>query len=106
VALTLERITDAAPDILFVGLGTPKQEYWIHENHQRLGIPISIGIGASIDFVSGMVRRAPAWMQKTGGEWLFRLFVEPRRLWKRYLVGNPRFMYQVLRQRLGLLKYD
>lgn len=106
MALIGERITKAAPDMLFVGLGTPKQEYWIHENYRRLGVPMSIGIGASIDFVSGMVRRAPVWMQKSGGEWLFRLFVEPRRLWKRYLIGNPQFMYQVLRQRLGLLKCD
>jgi N-acetylglucosaminyldiphosphoundecaprenol N-acetyl-beta-D-mannosaminyltransferase len=99
-----QEIRAAAPDLLFVGLGSPKQEFWIYANHQKNAVPISIGIGASFEFVSGMVKRAPAWMQKAGLEWLFRLTTEPQRLWMRYLIGNPRFAWCVLRQKMGLLK--
>jgi N-acetylglucosaminyldiphosphoundecaprenol N-acetyl-beta-D-mannosaminyltransferase len=99
----LERIQDAirtaAPDILFVGLGAPKQEKWIARNYETLKVPISLGIGVSFELVSGMVQRAPKLMQKTGFEWLFRLIVEPRRLWKRYIVGNTLFVWMVLRQK-------
>jgi N-acetylglucosaminyldiphosphoundecaprenol N-acetyl-beta-D-mannosaminyltransferase len=91
-------IQDAAPDILFVGLGAPKQEKWIAEHYEALGVPVSIGIGVSFEFVAGMVQRAPRWMQKTGLEWLFRLISEPGRLWKRYLVGNIYFAYLVMKQ--------
>lgn len=97
------KIKTAAPQVLFVGLGSPKQEYWIYAHYQENQVPISIGIGASFEFVSGMVKRAPRWMQKSGLEWLYRLVVEPGRLWKRYLVGNSFFLYCVLKQRLGLL---
>lgn len=92
-------IQTAAPDILFVGLGAPKQEYWISNNYQQLGVPISIGIGVSFELVSGMVKRAPKWMQKFGLEWLFRLIVEPKRLWQRYVIGNTIFIWLVLKQR-------
>lgn len=91
-------IQDAAPDILFVGLGAPKQEKWIAQHYEELGVPVSIGIGVSFEFVAGMVKRAPRWMQKTGLEWFFRLISEPGRLWKRYLVGNVYFAYLVLKQ--------
>jgi N-acetylglucosaminyldiphosphoundecaprenol N-acetyl-beta-D-mannosaminyltransferase len=91
-------IQDAAPDILFVGLGAPKQEKWIAEHYEALGVPVSIGIGVSFEFVAGMVQRAPRWMQKAGLEWLFRLISEPGRLWKRYLVGNIYFAYLVMKQ--------
>jgi len=93
----------AAPHILFVGLGAPKQEYWIYANYKEVGVPISIGIGVSFELVSGMVTRAPVWMQKIGLEWFFRLMMEPRRLWQRYLIGNALFVWLVLKQRLGLL---
>ncbi len=96
-----QTIKKAAPDILFVGLGSPKQEKWIDAYHKKLDIPISIGIGASFEFVSGTVNRAPKWMQKTGLEWLFRLATEPRRLWKRYLIGNLIFVWLVLKQKLS-----
>lgn len=96
-------ITAAAPDILFVGLGAPKQEYWIYENYLKVGVPISLGIGVSFELVAGVVERAPKLMQKTGLEWLFRLFAEPRRLWKRYLLGNAAFVLLVLKQKLALL---
>jgi exopolysaccharide biosynthesis WecB/TagA/CpsF family protein len=94
-------IQAAAPDILFVGLGAPKQEYWIYNNYLDLGVPVSVGIGVSFELVANMVQRAPVWMQKWGLEWLFRVFVEPKRLWKRYIVGNPQFMWLVVKQRFG-----
>jgi N-acetylglucosaminyldiphosphoundecaprenol N-acetyl-beta-D-mannosaminyltransferase len=97
-ARILERINAARPDLLFVGLGAPKQEYWMHANRARLNVPVSLGIGVSFEFVGGVVRRAPVWMQKTGLEWLFRLVAEPQRLWKRYLVGNSEFFVLVVRQ--------
>jgi N-acetylglucosaminyldiphosphoundecaprenol N-acetyl-beta-D-mannosaminyltransferase len=92
-------IQAAAPNILFVALGSPKQELWIYNNYQSLGVPISLGIGASFELVSGVVPRAPKLMQKIGMEWLFRLLMEPRRLWKRYIVCNTVFIWLVLRQR-------
>ncbi len=97
-------IVDTAPDILFVGLGSPKQEKWIYDRYQYLKVPVSIGIGVSFEFVSGMVKRAPVWMQQSGLEWLFRMLVEPKRLWRRYVLGNPAFIYRVLRQKLGEVK--
>ncbi|PPS44233.1 WecB/TagA/CpsF family glycosyltransferase [Chroococcidiopsis sp. TS-821] len=95
------KIRAAAPHLLFVGLGAPKQEYWMYHNYQKIGVPISIGIGGSFELVSGLVPRAPIWMQKTGLEWFFRLLAEPRRLWKRYILGNPHFVWLVFRQWLS-----
>lgn len=100
------KIKAVSPDILFVGLGAPKQEKWIASNYLDLGVPISIGIGVSFELVADMVRRAPVWMQKTGLEWLFRLLVEPSRLWKRYILGNPTFIWLVLKQRFRALKFN
>jgi N-acetylglucosaminyldiphosphoundecaprenol N-acetyl-beta-D-mannosaminyltransferase len=105
LALINSKIKAAAPDILFVGLGAPKQENWIYANYLDLGVPISVGIGVSFEMVADMVKRAPVLMQKTGLEWFFRLMVEPRRLWQRYIIGNPLFILLVLRQRLGLYKF-
>jgi N-acetylglucosaminyldiphosphoundecaprenol N-acetyl-beta-D-mannosaminyltransferase len=102
LALINAKITATNPDLLFVGLGAPKQEKWIAANYQELAVPISVGIGVSFELVANMVSRAPVWMQKTGLEWLFRLIVEPGRLWKRYVIGNPLFILLVLKQRLGL----
>jgi N-acetylglucosaminyldiphosphoundecaprenol N-acetyl-beta-D-mannosaminyltransferase len=78
------RIRDARPDILLVGMGCPKQEKWIAMNYRALNVPVSIGVGATIDFLAGQVRRAPQWMRSSGTEWLFRLAQEPGRLYKRY----------------------
>lgn len=97
-ARTAAAVTAAAPDILFVGLGAPKQELWMHAHRHELGVPVSLGIGVSFEFVAGMVKRAPVWMQHSGLEWLHRLAMEPRRLWKRYAVTNPRFAALVLRE--------
>lgn len=94
-------ILAARPDILFVALGAPKQEYWIYEHRSKLGVPLSIGIGGSFEMISGMTRRAPRWIQAAGFEWLFRLAMEPRRLWKRYLIGNVQFVGILLRQAFG-----
>ncbi|WP_353931686.1 WecB/TagA/CpsF family glycosyltransferase [Okeanomitos corallinicola TIOX110] len=98
------KIKATAPDILFVGLGAPKQEKWIANHYLSLQIPVSLGIGVSFELVANMVNRAPVWMQKAGLEWLFRLLVEPQRLWKRYVLGNPAFIWLVLKQRLGMSK--
>lgn len=101
LALINTAIKAADPDILFVGLGAPKQEKWIYENYQQLGVPISLGIGVSFELVSGMVTRAPKLMQQLGLEWFFRLVMEPRRLWRRYVGSNTVFVWLVLKQRFG-----
>lgn len=100
----IQTIKDVHPDILFVGLGAPKQEKWIYKHKDEYQVPVSIGIGATFDFESGMVKRSPIWMQKVGFEWLWRLIMEPKRLWKRYLIDDPVFFWLVLKQKLGLLK--
>jgi N-acetylglucosaminyldiphosphoundecaprenol N-acetyl-beta-D-mannosaminyltransferase len=87
----LEAISAARPHLLFVGFGAPKQEYWMHFNARRLGVPFLVAVGGSFDIVAGIVDRAPRWMQTAGLEWLHRLRAEPSRLWKRYIFGNAHF---------------
>jgi N-acetylglucosaminyldiphosphoundecaprenol N-acetyl-beta-D-mannosaminyltransferase len=96
-----EAIRASGARILFVGLGCPKQERWMAAH--RDAVPcVLVGVGAAFDFLAGAKRQAPAWMQRAGLEWLFRLGAEPRRLWRRYLVGNARFAYRfVLRGNAG-----
>jgi N-acetylglucosaminyldiphosphoundecaprenol N-acetyl-beta-D-mannosaminyltransferase len=91
-------IREAHPHFLFVGLGARMQENWMYQHGRKLGVPVSVGVGGSFDVVSGLLPRAPKWMQDCGFEWLFRVAAEPRRLWKRYLIGNSRFIAIVLRQ--------
>src|ERR1700691_3732939 len=91
------RIESAKPDLLFVGLGAPKQEYWI-ERYAYLPAKVMMGIGGSFEFIAGFRKRAPLLVQRIGFEWLWRLCMEPRRLWKRYLVGNSIFLFVVFRQ--------
>lgn len=91
----VEEINKTHPDILWVGMTTPKQEKWIYHNLDKLNVPVAVGIGAVFDFIAGKVKRAPKWMQKYSLEWLFRLSQEPRRLWRRYLIGNPIFLWLV-----------
>lgn len=91
-------ITDARPDFLFVAFGCPKQDFWISE-HADLGVPVSAGIGGSLDFLAGTTKRAPVWAQKRGLEWMFRLRQEPRRLAKRYLVDDVQVLGKVLLSR-------
>jgi N-acetylglucosaminyldiphosphoundecaprenol N-acetyl-beta-D-mannosaminyltransferase len=94
------------PNILVVGFGMPLQERWLMENWDRIEADIYLTGGAVFDYVSGELRRAPRWMTDNGLEWLGRLIIEPTRLWKRYIVGNPLFLYRVLKQRLGLLRLE
>ncbi len=84
------RIASAGADIVWVGMGTPKQDVAAAELARRTGVPV-VGVGAAFDFVAGTVREAPSWIQRSGFEWLYRLAAEPRRLWRRYLVGNSHF---------------
>jgi len=86
-----ERLNASGADILFIGFGNPKQELWFQRNQHRLRVPVSLGIGGTFSFITGQVKRAPEWMQRWGLEWLFRLVVEPRRLWKRYFLGFIKF---------------
>jgi N-acetylglucosaminyldiphosphoundecaprenol N-acetyl-beta-D-mannosaminyltransferase len=97
---TADAITAARPDILFVALGAPKQEYWIYEHGLQLSVPVCIGVGGSFEIVGGIVPRAPRWTQNMGCEWLYRLCREPRRMWRRYLIGNLEFASIILRQRI------
>jgi N-acetylglucosaminyldiphosphoundecaprenol N-acetyl-beta-D-mannosaminyltransferase len=94
-------LTESQPDILLLGLGAPKQEKWAARNSPRLGIPVTVGIGITFEYTAGVVRRAPVWMQRVGLEWLFRLLMEPGRLWRRYLLSDPKFFWLVLKQRFG-----
>jgi N-acetylglucosaminyldiphosphoundecaprenol N-acetyl-beta-D-mannosaminyltransferase len=96
---TLERLLAASPDLVLVAFGAPKQELWIDRFADRIGPAVAIGVGGSLDFVAGVVRRSPAWMSRTGLEWLFRLLQEPRRMWRRYLVEDPVFLVIVARSR-------
>ncbi len=90
-------INSSNTDILWVGLSAPKQEKWIYKNIERLDIKMACGIGAVFDFYSGNVKRAPKWMQDNGLEWLFRVFTEPKRLFRKYLIYNTKFMILVLK---------
>jgi N-acetylglucosaminyldiphosphoundecaprenol N-acetyl-beta-D-mannosaminyltransferase len=100
-----QTINEADPDIIWIGLSTPKQERWMAQHVARLTAPVLIGVGAAFDFHSGLKKQAPRWMQRSGLEWFFRLVTEPRRLWRRYLVNNPLFVLLVLQQALGLKRY-
>jgi len=92
----LAMINAARPDLVWVGLGTPKQDYWMARHLPRLSAPVLIAVGAAFDMHAGLLRQAPRWMQRSGLEWAFRLAQEPRRLAYRYLVLNPRFVLAVL----------
>jgi N-acetylglucosaminyldiphosphoundecaprenol N-acetyl-beta-D-mannosaminyltransferase len=100
----IAEINSLHPDVLLVGFGTPLQEKWIDRNFEQLDVPVVWAVGALVDFVTGKKPRAPRWMLDHGLEWLYRLWTEPGRLWARYLVGNPLFVWRVLLQRLGWLQ--
>jgi N-acetylglucosaminyldiphosphoundecaprenol N-acetyl-beta-D-mannosaminyltransferase len=101
----VKMINDARPDIIWVGLSTPKQERWMAAHLGRVNAPVMIGVGAAFDFHTGLKRQAPRWVQRIGMEWFFRLATEPRRLARRYLINNPTFVLLVLAQALGLRRY-
>jgi N-acetylglucosaminyldiphosphoundecaprenol N-acetyl-beta-D-mannosaminyltransferase len=94
----IEDINACRPDMLLVGMGTPKQEIWAQRTVDRLECSVLWGVGALFDFVSGRMPRAPASLSDNGLEWIFRLAIEPQRMWRRYLVGNPVFLSRVLTQ--------
>ncbi|OLY93396.1 N-acetylglucosaminyldiphosphoundecaprenol N-acetyl-beta-D-mannosaminyltransferase [Cnuella takakiae] len=94
-------VNAAAPDILWVSLTAPKQDFWIAENFHRLNAKVMVGVGGAFEVTAGMIERAPEWMQKAGAEWFYRLQKEPKRMWRRYLVEAPRIVPMLLKQRLG-----
>ena len=99
------QVSQCRPDVIWVGISTPKQERFMADNWGNLDAGLLIGVGAAFDFLSGSVRQAPRWIQRSGLEWLFRLCIEPRRLAWRYLTTNPLFLARALAQRLGLRAY-
>lgn len=98
----VEQINAAGADVVWVGLGHPKQELWMQTHRPHLEAPVLAGVGAAFDFFSGRKNEAPAWMKRSGLQWAHRLASDPRRLWKRYLIGNPRFLILLARERIGL----
>jgi N-acetylglucosaminyldiphosphoundecaprenol N-acetyl-beta-D-mannosaminyltransferase len=91
----IERINAAKPDILWVGLGMPKQDIWIYERLHRLKVPVAIGVGAAFAFVAGTVPRCPEWIGRSGFEWVYRFYKEPRKLWRRDLLDGPQFLFHI-----------
>ena len=101
----VNEIRESGAAIVFVGLGCPRQEVWAYEYRERVNAPL-LAVGAAFPFVAGTLRQAPAWMQERGLEWLYRLLIEPRRLWKRYLFLNPLFVFLLLLQRLKIARFE
>lgn len=101
----IKMINDAKPDILWVGLGCPKQDRWIFEHKDRLKVPVAIGVGAVFKFYAGTVKRVPEWVGRNGLEWAWRFIMEPKKLWRRDLIDGPRFIFHVLLELIGLRKY-
>lgn len=99
--MAVKEISAAGPGVVWVGLSTPKQEYWMRDHVGRIPGATLIGVGAAFDFYAGDVKRAPAWMHMRGLEWMHRLASEPRRLWRRYLVLAPKFVLMVGRRGFG-----
>jgi N-acetylglucosaminyldiphosphoundecaprenol N-acetyl-beta-D-mannosaminyltransferase len=96
----IDTINAARPDLLLVGMGNPLQERWIHQHLAQLQVPVCMGVGGLFDFWAGNVSRSPEWLRRMGHEWLWRLFQEPRKKARRYLVGNPLFLLRILADRL------
>lgn len=104
----VDMINKVSPDVVWVGLGCPKQQVWMYEHKDKLKVPVMVGVGAAFDFFAGTKPQAPRWLRDHGFEWLFRLVTEPRRLWRRYLVDYPLFIYFIIfdlvRRRIKLCK--
>ncbi|MBE2182893.1 MAG: WecB/TagA/CpsF family glycosyltransferase [Anaerolineae bacterium] len=96
-ASAISRLNDSGADVIWVGLGSPKQDLWMAQHRPYLNAPLLIGVGAAFDMLAGVKKQAPRWMQRTGLEWLFRLLQEPGRLGKRYLIYNPKFLWLTFR---------
>ena len=104
-AQIIQMINESKADIVWVGLGAPKQERWIAEHLGKIESPVMVAVGAAFDFLAGNVSQAPQWIQKAGLEWLYRFSIEPHRLWRRYVLNNPRYIYLLLCQRLKLREF-
>lgn len=98
----IEKINAASPDVLFVGMTAPKQEKWAFQNFERLNVKHVCCIGAVFDFYAGTSKRAPTWMIKIGMEWFYRLLSNPKRMWRRYLIGNTQFIVRILKEKFLL----
>ena len=101
----IEKVHQLRPNIIWVGLSTPKQELFMHEYSPLLDTNLMIGVGAAFDFHTGQIKIAPSWLQKMALEWFYRLIQEPKRLWKRYLINNPLFLWNLTLQALKIKKY-
>jgi N-acetylglucosaminyldiphosphoundecaprenol N-acetyl-beta-D-mannosaminyltransferase len=102
----LDQIHAANPDVLWIGLSTPKQERWMYEHRERLRVPVVVGVGAAFDLNSGRTKQAPVWMRENGLEWSFRLITEPRRLWRRYIIYGSKFVWHVASEMLSLRTFE
>jgi N-acetylglucosaminyldiphosphoundecaprenol N-acetyl-beta-D-mannosaminyltransferase len=102
----VERIHGARPDVIWVGLSTPKQERWMYDHRKILQVPLAVGVGAAFDLNSGNAKQAPRWMREHGLEWFFRLVQEPGRLWRRYLLYGSEFVWNVASELLSLRQFD
>jgi N-acetylglucosaminyldiphosphoundecaprenol N-acetyl-beta-D-mannosaminyltransferase len=100
-AAVAAEVRESGADMLFVAMGSPAQEFWIESHFAATGARFALGVGGSFDHLSGLARRAPLWMRRAGLEWLYRLASDPRRLWRRYLIGNSLFLWLVLKQVVG-----
>jgi N-acetylglucosaminyldiphosphoundecaprenol N-acetyl-beta-D-mannosaminyltransferase len=100
-ASVIAGILAAQPDMLFVAMSSPRKEYWIAEHKDKLGVPFQMGVGGAVDAVAGLTRRAPLWVRRSGLEWAFRVAQEPRRLFRRFLVGNAKFLLILGRELAG-----
>ncbi len=102
----IQAINAVKPHVLIVGMSMPTQERWLLENWERIEANVALPAGAVFDYVSGRLQRGPHWMTNHGLEWLARLIIEPRRLWYRYIIGNPLFLWRVFKQSIGLAHFD
>ena len=102
----VEQIRQASPDVLWVGLGTPKQERWMFEHRHLLNVPVLVSVGAAFDFHSGRKKQAPSWMREHGLECIYRLLQEPARLWRRYILYGPEFVFWITLDLLGLRRFE
>lgn len=101
-SLIIEDMKNSNADILLVAFSSPKKEYWINKNIDKINIPFVMGVGGSFDVVAGVTKRAPLWMQKMGLEWFYRFIQEPKRMWKRVLIGNSKFIYYVFKEKIKI----
>ena len=102
----IQTINESGADVLWVGLGLPKQERWIHNNRERLRVPVAVAVGAAFRFNSGNLRRAPSWIGNNGFEWLWRFLRQPKRMWRRVLIDIPWFSIQIALETTGIKKFD